>query len=208
MLGQSELRSDGCVLSQRTLVLNRSWVAITTTTVREALSMLYQGAAKVICADTYQAHDFDAWSEVAASVDEPCIRTVAVRLRVPEIIVLAAYDGFPRRTVAFSRRNLYRRDRYMCQYCGCKPGTEELTIDHVIPRSRGGRSNWQNCVLACVECNKRKANRLPNEASMRLHHLPKTPHWSWDVEVALGSRKASWEQFIADRYWNAELESD
>ncbi|MHC4450625.1 MAG: HNH endonuclease [Planctomycetota bacterium] len=196
---------DGCVLNQRTLVLNRSWVAITTTTVREALSMLYQGAARVICANTYQAHDFEAWSEVGAAVDEPCIRTVAVRLRVPEIIVLAAYDGFPKRTVAFSRRNLYRRDRLTCQYCGCKPGSEELTIDHVIPRSRGGRSNWRNCVLACVECNKRKSNRLPNEAGMHLLRPAKIPRWSWDVEVAIGHRKSSWEQFLADRYWNAEL---
>ena len=202
------LGTDGCVLNQRTLVLNRSWVAITTTTVREALSMVYQGAAKVICADTYQAHDFEAWSEVGAAADEPCIRTVAVRLRVPEIIVLAAYDGFPQRTVAFSRRNLYRRDHYTCQYCGCKPGTEELTIDHVTPRSRGGRSHWENCVLACVECNKRKANRLPRESGMRLRRPAKIPRWSWDVEVAIGHRKASWEQFLADRYWNVELESD
>jgi 5-methylcytosine-specific restriction endonuclease McrA len=198
--------SDGCVLNQRTLVLNRSWVAITTTTVRQALSMVYQGAAKVICADTYQAHDFEAWSEVAAALGEPCIRTVAIRLRVPEIIVLAAYDGFPQRTVAFSRRNLYRRDRFTCQYCGCKPGTEELTIDHVIPRSRGGRSNWQNCVLACVECNKRKSNRLPHEAGIHLRRPPQVPRWSWDVEVAIGHRKSSWEQFLADRYWNVELQ--
>ncbi|MEM8885956.1 MAG: HNH endonuclease [Planctomycetota bacterium] len=200
--------TDGGILDQRTLVLNRSWVAITTTTVREAVSMVYQGAAKVICADTYQAHDFASWSDVTASHDEPCVRTVALRLRVPEIIVLAAYDGFPQRTVAFSRRNLYRRDRYTCQYCQKRPGTEELTIDHVLPRSRGGRSNWENCVLACVECNKRKANRLPSEAHMHLIRRPRTPRWSWDVEVAVGHRKASWEQFLADRYWNVELESD
>ena len=120
--------------------------------------------------------------------------------------MLAAYDGFPQRTVAFSRRNLYRRDRFRCQYCGCKPGTEELTIDHVIPRSRGGRSNWQNCVLACVECNKRKSNRLPHEAGIHLRRPPQVPRWSWDVEVAIGHRKSSWEQFLADRYWNVELQ--
>lgn len=199
---------DAIALDHRTLVLNRSWVAITTTTVREALSMVYQGAARVICADTYQAHDFDSWSEVGAAQDEPCIRTVAMRLRVPEIIVLGTYDGFPRRTVAFSRRNLYRRDRYTCQYCGCEPGTEELTIDHVTPRCRGGRSTWTNCVLACVSCNKRKANRTIRRAGMRLRKLPKAPNWSWDVEVSIAHRRASWEQFLADRYWNVELDAD
>ena len=160
------MSSEAVALDHRTLVLNRSWVAITTTTVREALSMVYQGAARVICADTYQAHDFDSWSEVGAAQDEPCVRTVENRLRVPEIIVLAAYDGFPSRTVAFSRRNLYRRDSYRCQYCGIKPGTEELTIDHVTPRCRGGRSTWENCVLACVDCNKRKANRTVSQAGV------------------------------------------
>jgi len=200
------LGSDGCVLDQRTLVLNRSWVAITTTTVRDALSMVYQGAAKVICADTYQAHDFGSWSEVTALGDEPGIRTIALRIRIPEIIVLAAYDGFPQRTVAFSRRNLYRRDRYTCQYCGKRPGSEELTIDHVNPRSRGGRSTWQNCVLACVDCNKRKANRLPAEAGMRMRKDPVVPRWSWDVEVAIGHRRASWGHFLSAHYWNVELE--
>jgi 5-methylcytosine-specific restriction endonuclease McrA len=118
------------------------------------------------------------------------------------------YDGMPRRNVPFSRRNLYRRDKFTCQYCGNRPGSEELTIDHIVPRSLGGRTSWSNCVLACVECNKRKANRSPREASMHLRKQPKIPHWSWDVEVALGHRKASWEQFLADRYWNVELESD
>ena len=200
------LGSDGCVLDQRTLVLNRSWVAITTTTVRDALSMVYQGAARVICADTYQAHDFGSWSEIGALGDEPGIRTIALRLRIPEIIVLAGYDGFPQRTVAFSRRNLYRRDRFTCQYCGKRPGTEELTIDHVNPRSRGGRSTWLNCVLACVDCNKRKSNRLPAEARMHLRSRPTAPRWSWDVEVAVGHRRASWGQFLSDHYWNVELE--
>ncbi|MHC4956535.1 MAG: HNH endonuclease [Planctomycetota bacterium] len=201
------LDSEGCVLDERTLVLNRSWVAITTTTVRNALSMVYQGAAKVICANTYQAHDFHSWAEVGAAWDEPGVRTISVRVRVPEIIVLAVYDGFPQRTVAFSRRNLYRRDRFTCQYCGERPGTEELTIDHVVPRSRGGRSTWQNCVLACVDCNKRKANRLPAEAGVRLSRPPNVPRWSWDVEVAVGHRKSSWGQFLSDHYWNVELEN-
>ncbi len=200
------LGSESCVLDQRTLVLNRSWVAITTTTVRHAISMVYQGAARVICHETYRTHDFLSWSEIAAILDEPSIRTISVRLRVPEIIVLAGYDGFPQRKVAFSRRNLYRRDRFMCQYCGVKPGTEELTIDHVVPRSRGGRSSWENCVLACVSCNKRKSNRLVAQAGMKLYKRPVAPHWSWDVEVAVGHRRASWGQFLSDQYWNVELE--
>ncbi len=195
----------GGILQERTLVLNRSWMAITTTSVRHAVSLVYQRAARVICPDTYQTHDFDSWSELAVARDQPCVRTVANQLRVPEIIVLATYDGLPRRNVPFSRRNLYRRDQHMCQYCGGRPGTEELSIDHVIPRSRGGRSTWENCVLACVECNKRKSNRMAWEAGMALLRHPRVPRWSWDVEVSVGRRRASWDTFISDRYWNTEL---
>lgn len=193
------------VLSQRTLVLNRSWMAVTTTTVRRALSLVYQEAARFICPDSYETHDFDSWAELAVARDEPCIRTVSRQFRVPEVIVLTIYDGMPKRRVAFSRRNLYRRDGFSCQYCGAQPGSEELTIDHVVPRSQGGRTTWANCVLACVRCNMRKANRSLVQAGLRLRHVPKEPRWSWDVEISVGVRRASWEHFLSDRYWNTEL---
>ena len=86
-----------------------------------------------------------------------------------------------------------------------RPGTEELTIDHVVPRSRGGRTNWTNCVLACVECNKRKSSRTLSEAGMRLLKHPRAPRWSSDTALLLGHRRASWDSFISDRYWNVEL---
>ena len=87
-----------------------------------------------------------------------------LRLRVPEVIVLAEYDRLPTAAVTFSRRNIFKRDHWTCQYCGAQPGSEELTIDHVLPRSQGGISTWENCVLACVACNKRKADRTPEQA--------------------------------------------
>jgi 5-methylcytosine-specific restriction endonuclease McrA len=197
--------AQALLLEEPTLVLNRSWIAVTTTTVRHALSLLYPRAAKVISPETYETHDFDSWSSLSIAKDEPCIRTVALRIKVPEVIVLALYDGLPRRSVAFSRRNLYRRDHYTCQYCGSRPGSEELTIEHVLPRSRGGHTSWANCVLACVECNKRKSNRTLQEAHMRLLKKPAEPKWSWDVEIAFSRRRASWDHFISDRYWNTEL---
>ncbi|MHC4956923.1 MAG: HNH endonuclease [Planctomycetota bacterium] len=192
-------------MDEHTLVLNRSWLAISTTTVRKALSLVYQRSASVICPETYETHDFESWTEVAIARHEPCVRTVTTAIKVPEIIVLKGYNALPRRNVPFSRRNLYRRDQYMCQYCGAKPGSEELTIEHIIPRSRGGHTSWLNCALACVECNKRKANRTLREANMRLRRDPKVPRWSWDVEIAIGRRRASWSHFLSERYWNVEL---
>jgi len=194
------------LLSDQTLVLNRSWSAIATTTVREALSMLFTGAARAIEPETYQIHEFDSWASLAPEPDEPCVRTVSLRLRVPEVIVLSTFNGMPRPRATFSRRNLFRRDRNRCQYCGARPGTPELTIDHVHPRSRGGQSSWENCVLACVPCNRRKANRTPEEAQMRLLAAAREPAWSPIMEVPLGSLRQTWRAFVSDTYWNAELQ--
>jgi 5-methylcytosine-specific restriction endonuclease McrA len=194
------------VLAQPTLVLNRSWVAVTTTTVRRALTLLYSDAAKVVSPETYETYDFHSWTEAGQSQAEDFVATVSVKIPVPEVILLTMYNGVPSMEVVFSRRNLFKRDLNQCQYCGCKPGTAELSIDHVIPRSRGGKSTWENCVLACTNCNRRKANRTPREARMALRCEPKQPRWAPHIDVSLGRRRRSWSRFISDRYWDVALE--
>jgi len=194
-------------LDGRTLVLNRSWAAISTTSVRNALGLVYKDVARAVCPETFTPHDFDSWAELSGSRSEDAefIQAVSVRIRVPEVVVLRFYNGFPRKGVAFSRRNLYRRDGFTCQYCGAQPGTELLSIDHVLPRSLGGRSTWENCVLACLDCNKRKANRTLAESGLGLSRSPYRPQGGPAFEVSLGTRRRSWERFVSDRYWNVEL---
>lgn len=197
---------EASVLSQPALVLNRSWTAIATVPVRKALRLIYTGAAKVIRPDTYELHSFETWADLVVSHDEPHIKSVTLRIRVPEVIVLSRYNGVPNQTAVFTRRNLYRRDKNTCQYCGGRPGTPELTIDHVIPRSRGGKGTWENCVLACVTCNRRKGSRLPHEVSMMLLTAPVRPRWSPTLQIPVGRVRQSWEKFISDRYWDVSLE--
>jgi 5-methylcytosine-specific restriction endonuclease McrA len=127
-------------------------------------------------------------------------------LAVPEVIRLTAYEGRGDGTIVFSRRNLFKRDRYTCQYCGAQPGPEALTIDHVLPKSRGGKSEWSNCVLACLACNARKADRLPTESGLILRRLPRKPTWTALVNVPRNQRRLSWEQFLSKAYWEIELE--
>ena len=195
-----------CALSHPALVLNRSWTAIATTSVRHALGLIYTGSAKVIQPDTYETHDFESWADLAVPPDEPCINTVKLRIKVPEVIVLTRYKGMPKQRLVFTRRNLFKRDHFTCQYCGCRPGTSELTIDHVLPRSRGGMSSWENCVLACVACNHRKADRLPEEIGWQLLKKPVEPTWAPTFEAPVGRVRISWEKFISERYWNVTLE--
>ena len=123
-------------LQRPVLVLNRNWQAIHVATVARALVLLWKDAARVVDANDYQTFTWDDWSQLRPRDDERFMSGVNVRFRVPEVITLTEFDRLPRRTVAFSRRNIYKRDIFQCQYCGVTPGSEELTIDHVIPRPR------------------------------------------------------------------------
>ena len=192
-------------LDDATLVLNRSWVVIHTTSVRRALTLAVNRVAKILAPDTFEVHDFESWTQLSVRNDEPSVRTVSLHIKVPEIIVLSAYDAIPKKEVPFTRRNLYKRDHLTCQYRGGRSTTEALSIDHVVPSSRGGKTTWQNCVLACVKCNVRKGNRTPAEAGMKLLAPPRRPRWEPTLSIPIAKRRVSWKQFISERYWNAEL---
>ena len=194
------------MLNERTLVLNRHWLAIDTVSVRRALCMLYTDVARAVAPETFEVHDWGSWASLRVEEGQPCVRSVRFEIRVPEIILLLVYDRIPRKRVIFSRRNLFRRDRFMCQYCGRQPGRGELSIDHVNPRSRGGRSTWANCVVACLRCNKRKSNRTLGESGLTMLCEPREPAWSPYLSLNLGRRRVSWERFISEKYWNVELE--
>lgn len=199
--------NSAATLEERTLVLNRSWAVVNITSVRRALGMVYRRVARVVAPDTYETHDFASWTEVStSSADGARIHTVTLSIRVPEAIVLLAYDAMPETRLPFSRKNLFRRDHFTCQYCSRRRPPQELTIDHVVPRSLNGRSTWTNCVLACLDCNVRKGNRTPEEAGMELARRPQRPRWAPYITVGLGRRRASWDRFVSDRYWNVELE--
>jgi 5-methylcytosine-specific restriction endonuclease McrA len=194
------------VLSDPTLVLNKNWLPIRVCTVRRAVMLVWKDLARIIGPDNYGLHDFTSWADLKVAQGEPCIQTVSLQIRVPEIIVLRHCDRYRKPEVIFSRRNLFRRDRNTCQYCGQKFPTEDLSIDHVVPRSLGGVSSWANCVVACLACNARKGNRTLETAGMSLLRSPSRPSPRLAFTFPLGRRKASWDQFVSEAYWNVELE--
>ncbi len=193
-------------LNDNVLVLNRSWTAVHIASVRRAISLVYQGIAQVVNPDDFATYDFDSWKELSEQAENAYVRAVDFRFRVPEIIRLRDFNGRQRRKVRFTRRNLFERDNYTCQYCAAKLPSTELSLDHVTPRSIGGRSTWENLVVACIPCNDRKANRLPHQAGMRLVRKPEKPKWSAYLEVRLGPfKKESWQRFIDAAYWDSVL---
>lgn len=194
------------MLNESVLVLNRSWIAIHVASVRRALTLLYQGYAKVVSPEDFSTYDFDSWKDLSENAEDYCIHTVNFKIRVPEVIVLTIFNGVHRRDVKFSRRNIFERDKVTCQYCGKKYKKNELTLDHVVPRSMGGRSTWENLVLACVPCNVKKGSRLPEEAGMPLIRKPRKPRWMpYSGESFDSIRKPSWQRFVDAAYWDVEL---
>ncbi|MDX1565645.1 MAG: HNH endonuclease, partial [Phycisphaeraceae bacterium] len=150
-------------LNASVLVLNRLYMAIRVVNARRAFSMLFRDLAEVINVEdgNYISYDFENWSELSAYREQfngeyDWVRTVRAQIAVPKIIRLFGYDRLPRQTVKLNRRNIYARDNNHCQYCGRRFPTQELTIDHVVPRRLGGGNSWRNLVCCCVACNSRK----------------------------------------------------
>jgi 5-methylcytosine-specific restriction endonuclease McrA len=197
------------VLNTKVLVLNRSFLPVHVTSVRRAFALLYQGVAEAVN-DQYQTFDFASWSELSISVHDDTVGLVDRAIRVPRVILLLTYDRLPKRQVRFSRFNVYSRDRNTCQYCGVKFSRAELNLDHVVPRSQGGLSTWENVVCSCHPCNRRKGGRTPAEAGMHLLHAPRRPEWTpFMLETFSLRRYREWLPFLSTvdaAYWNVELE--
>lgn len=193
------------MLTRPALVLNRNWQPIGFATVARSLTLVAAERARIVDPADFQQYSWSDWAKRIPLHGEPFIQAVQFRLRVPEVIALTNFDKVPSNVVTFSRRNLFKRDRFTCQYCGVQPGSENLTIDHVQPRSRGGTSTWENCVLACLECNKRKADRTPSEAQMPLRKEPIRPAWR-PLYAGHSVRIESWSKFMSEAYWTVELD--
>jgi 5-methylcytosine-specific restriction endonuclease McrA len=205
----------GHALDASVLVLNRFYMAVHVISVRRAFCLLFKELAEVITIDDgrYMSFNFASWREVSDAralfkePDDDFIRTVQFEIQVPRIIRLLTYERFPRQKVKFNRKNLFARDGNRCQYCGKKFPNTELSLDHLVPRSRGGRATWDNIVCACLRCNVRKGGRTPREAGMRLFREPVEPKTSPVLTLKLSHRKyRSWKAFLDNAYWSVELE--
>jgi 5-methylcytosine-specific restriction endonuclease McrA len=206
-------------LHANVLVLNKFYQAIRVVNVRRAFSLLCRDMAEVIHIEAgregisrWQNLNFESWQELsqAKAQFEPdeyeWIHTVRFQIAVPRIIRLLAYDKLPRQDVKFNRRNIYARDSNRCQYCGRKFSTSELSLDHVIPKSQGGKTSWENIVCCCIRCNVKKGGRTPEQASIKLITKPVKPKRSPVISIRLADQRYwSWKQFLDEAYWSVEL---
>ncbi len=199
------------ILNSKVLVLNRSYLPVHVTSVKRAFALLYQGVARAVD-EQYRTFDFESWRDLAIEVHHERVGIVDGFIRVPRVLLLTAYERVPRRHVRFSRFNIFARDGNTCQYCGRKLPRTELNLDHVVPRSRGGTSTWENIVCSCHICNRRKGGRTPDEAGMALVRRPRRPEWTpFSAEMFSLRRYREWMPYLSQvdsAYWNTELVQD
>lgn len=173
----------------RTLVLSQSYEPINIVSWKQAITLLFLGKAEVI--EEYDRN----------------IKTTSVVIKIPAVVRLLSAFRRHKKAVKFSRINIYGRDKYSCQYCGAKKRIGDLTYDHVVPRAQGGKTTWSNIATACESCNRRKANRTPEQAGMRLLKVPVQPS-ATPVLIVTVSRESvpdAWRDYL---YWTTELDED
>ena len=167
-------------LQEPVLVLNATYEPINVTAVRRALVLILKGVA------------------TTEEDDGSFIRAARFAIRIPSVIRLLEFRRIPYQTRALSRKNLLLRDRYTCQFCGRPFPAHELTLDHVIPRSRGGHTDWDNLVACCHKCNNLKGDRLPEEAGLKLLRPPRpfTLHTSRQIMRMMGRSDERWRKYL------------
>jgi len=161
------------------LVLNATYEPMSVVSVRRAVLLLLKEKAEIV--------------EAA----EAYLRSARVQLPVPLVIRLVCYVRIPHRlSLPVSRRTVLARDQYTCQYCGTQPGRAQLTMDHVVPRSRGGETCWENVVTACGPCNRRKGGRTPDEAQMPVLKSPRRPRYLALTILEGNSAHETWDKYM------------
>ena len=163
-------------MDHKVLVLNGDYTALALTSVQKAFVLLYLEKADLVAPSAYGT-----------------IRTVSREYQRPSVIRLHRYVRVPYKGITLSRHNLMRRDNFECQYCGV---SRNLTLDHVMPRSRGGDSGWTNLVTACSRCNHKKGDRTPEEAAMPLRQKPRRPTLTSFLRASAGFVDDTWQLYL------------
>jgi 5-methylcytosine-specific restriction endonuclease McrA len=202
------------ILSSPTLVLNANWRPIGVDTVQASIKKIMNDSCRFVNPDTYELYDRAVWCELDPIVGQKFVASAKRHFVAPEIVLLTDYDDMPKNEVRLTKRNVLVRDRFQCLYCGVKvakstPGSKvrklaEYTWDHILPRSQGGKTTWENIATACFKCNSKKADRTPSQAGMKLRGVPKKPKWSLSLVKHLPKRPASWDRFLSKDMIDAE----
>lgn len=184
------------VLDSIVLVLNKNWQPVSTKRVKDALVDIYSGDAFAINHHDYTIHTMDSWYNV--NIELPEINIVDRPIKIPEIIMLDTKDIANNKKASYSRTNVLIRDKFKCAYCGYNMRSNEATVDHVIPRSKGGKTVWKNLVACCKACNVSKSDNMnhPFFALNKEPHIPSVIELMRNTMQMSKTAPNSWKMFI------------
>ena len=171
---------------EKTLLLNTTYEPLRVISWQKAITLLTLGKVEIV-----EEYDRE-------------IHSVSFAIKLPAVVRLLRFVKWRKPSITFSRTNIYARDDGKCQYCGTKLAQREITYDHVVPKSQGGKTSWENVVSACVKCNGKKGGRTPKQAGMALLKAPVHPKWHTTVQLTIGIKQTpeSWRDYL---YWNVAL---
>lgn len=186
------------MIDAKVLVLNRSCYPVGLCTVRNAFKLICEDAA-VIMNVNWEPFDFASWVKEPVEEGDETIGMVSGRIKVPRVIRLSTFDNVPNLVVKFSRKNVFHRDGFTCCYCSHKFAMNDLDLEHVIPRSQGGKTDWLNIVTSCRPCNQKKGGRTPRQAGMTLKKNPYKPSYS-HMNILIGGKiHKDWLPFLDNK---------
>lgn len=163
-------------LNKLCLVLNQNYEPISITKIKRAICLICTGKAEIVEKYSFSIH------------------TVKEKFAAPSVLRLLYFANIKRYDLPLNKKNIFKRDNYTCQYCGIKGAP--LTIDHVIPKKRGGDNNWENLVTSCIECNNKKGDKTPQEAKMKLIRKPKKPFFFFIIYYPLEIPDEKWKSYL------------
>ena len=177
-------------MSHATLLLNSTYEPLSVISWKKAVSLWFTEKVEVL----EEYNDFN-------------LRSMTLEIKCPAVVRLLTYVRVKDRRTKFSRINVFRRDHFTCSYCGARPGTSNLTFDHVVPKSLGGKTTWENITTACFPCNGRKGNKTLKNSGLTLHTIPYRPKDSdrFKFHFAFPKTPEAWRDYI---YWTSELDND
>ncbi len=210
------------VMSLQVLSLNKVYQPLGLISVKDAIDAIFAERAEIIEEESnggFSSYDVRSWMELSLlksmmieegneDINDVWINRIDPHFIAPRVIRYLNYDKTHAKQVKFSRKNIITRDDFTCIYCNKKFPLEQLQLEHIVPKSRGGKTTWTNTATSCIKCNQRKADKTPKEAGMKLHWKPVKPKFlpKNNRIVVKDPRYKFWEQFVSDLYWNTKLE--
>lgn len=187
------------VLSSKVLILNKNWFAFKVRNVKDAIKLVSRERAVFVDGDNYCVYNWEEWLKLVPEDDEPGIETTGNRVKVPKVVVLTVYGKIPNKAPKKTKKNIFIRDNYRCQYTGEEVSMKNADLDHIVPSSRGGSNDWDNLVVCSKTINRKKRNRTPEEAGLKLIRKPRKPTWTTLMIDPKMTVPEYWKKFLHEK---------